>query len=633
MSAHLDRPAGVPPGGPAGAPAVVPATGSGAAQGAAAVTARLRARFRSRFQRSGMAHAVDWIRDPLVVGGAMLLGVGAAAWLFQDGLRQPLSLPYDAPMALVGSALLAGRLGARRVRQQTAHLGVLQAASARMSRATTVEDVGRAVVEETGRIIEYHNARVYVLEAPDQVVPIAFEGRVGAYEDVDFDLLRCTLGQGFTGWVAEHGVPLLIADAGRDPRGQTIPGTDDADESMIVVPMRYDERVVGVITLSKLGLRQFGDDDLQLLSILADQAATALETARLLARSQDLATELRRLVDMSSALSQSLDPRQVAELMARHLAGAIGVDECAISAWDRANDRVMTMGYFPAQAPGAVADSFTLDGYPVTRRVLETQIPLVVQDDDPEGDPAEIAFLVREHFRTLLMLPLIAKGQSIGLIELYSSVRLEVADQALELARTMANEAAMALDNATLYERTRQLADRDPLTGFFNHRYFHERLGEEILRANRTRQSLSLLMLDLDEFKLVNDTLGHLAGDRVLTWVAEVIRSTLRASDVPARYGGDEFALLLPETDADAARSVAERILAAFVELAFQPESRGSVPIGVSIGSATYPLDGITATALIAAADAALYDAKRDGGHGWRSAPPKDSQQPEAATA
>jgi diguanylate cyclase (GGDEF)-like protein len=173
----------------------------------------------------------------------------------------------------------------------------------------------------------------------------------------------------------------------------------------------------------------------------------------------------------------------------------------------------------------------------------------------------------------------------------------------------------MALENARLYEEARKLADRDPLTGFYNHRFLHERLGEEIVRTHRARRQMSVLMLDLDDFKLVNDTFGHLFGDRVLMWTAEMIRSTLRGSDIAARYGGDEFAIILPETGEAEALSAAERILTAFREHDFHGELRGAVTISASIGMATYPAEGRTGTDLIAAADRALYRVKRNGGH------------------
>ena len=404
----------------------------------------------------------------------------------------------------------------RLAEQRAAQLGVLQAASGRLSRAGTVEAVGRAIVEETRRIIDYHNARVYVLEPGGDVIPIAFEGMVGAYEQVDFELLRCRVGEGFTGWVAEHGVPILVGDANLDPRGATIPGTDDVDESMLVVPMAYDGVTVGVITLSKLGIDQFDAEDERLLLILADQAATAIETARHLARSQALAGELRRLLDMGGELSASLDSRQVANLIARHLASAMGVDECAISYWDRPAGRLVTLGYHPPTPVEELQPYFELAGYPESRRVLEHQETSVVRCGDPAADPAELALLEPAGYRSLVMLPLVAKGESIGLVELMARTPVAISADNLELARTMANEAAIALENARLYEEARALADRDPLTGFYNHRYLHERFGEEVVRAQRSRSPLSVLMLDLDDFKLVNDTFGHLFGDGVL---------------------------------------------------------------------------------------------------------------------
>ena len=515
---------------------------------------------------------------------------------------------------------------------RAAQLEVLQTASARLSRAVTVDEIGRTIVEETGGIIDYHNARVYLIEGSD-VVPIAFEGRVGAYDIVDMALLTCTLGEGFTGWVAEHGQPILVNDANHDPRGATIAGTDDIDESMLVVPMRYDGVTIGVITLSKLGLDGFGSDDLRLLTILADRAATAVGSARLLTRTQDLAGELRRLLDMSAELSGSLDPRQVADLMAGHLVRASGVDECVISYWDRPAGRVESLGYYPNDRFEELEPFFDVAGYPETLRVLERQETVIVDAEDPAADRAEVELMVQDGSRVLAMLPLVAKGQSIGLVELISKGPVTWNEERLGLARTMANEAAMALENARLYEDARNLADRDPLTGFYNHRFLHERLGEEVVRSQRGRRPMSVLMLDLDDFKLVNDTFGHLFGDRVLTWTAELIRSTLRASDVPARYGGDEFAIILPETDADEARAAAERIVAAFRDRAFVGEQRGPVPIGASIGAATFPTDGRTATELIVAADLALYRVKREGGNDIAGAPAIPAPDTAARTA
>ena len=496
-----------------------------------------------------------------------------------------------------------------------AQLEVAQRAAARMAGRPSVRAVAEAVADELRAIVDYHACRVYVLEEPDDLVPIVAAGDNG-YETIALHDLALKVGEGFAGWVAANGRPLLSPDAGSDPRGLTIAGTDEIAESMVVVPMRYDDRVTGVISLSKLGLHQFDLGDVRMLSILADEAATVVESARAIGASNALAEDLRRIADMGSALSRSLDPRQVAELLADHLGRALGADESGVSGWDRADDRLLTLGYWPAAQGAAVDPVFALAGYPETRRVLETQTTSTIDTTDPAADPAEVALLERDGLRTLIMLPLVAKGETIGLAELSFVAPTRLDARRLDLVRAMANEGAMALGNAQHYESTRALADRDPLTGFFNHRYLHERLGEEILRARRGGAPLAVLMIDLDDFKLVNDTLGHLFGDEVLRWAAEQIRGALRATDVAARYGGDEFAVILPDTTAPGADEVGRRIVAALQERPYRAVGRGPVSLGASIGLASFPTDGQTAAALMAAADAALYRVKAEGGRG-----------------
>ena len=387
-------------------------------------------------------------------------------------------------------------------------LSVVQASVNRMNRLTSVAEIGEAVVEETRRVVDYHNCRVYVIEPPD-VVPIAFKGDVGTYDTIPVDVLRTRIGEGFTGWVAEHGEPLLIHDANADPRGATIPGTDNVDESMVVVPMKYDDLAIGVVTLSKLGLRQFDLRDLQLMQILANAAATAIQSARALAETRQAAERMQNLLQMSSELTLSLEPATVADILARHLSEATGLDECTISFWERETDRIVSWGFWPPRADGRPhRDLRPEHDFPETRRVLEQQVAATIDRHDEAADQAERDELGLLGFDGMCMLPLVAKGQSIGLIELYGRVPIHLDAAQLDLARAMANEAAMALENARLYEAARRLADRDPLTGFLNHRAFHERLGEEILRGHRSRRPVGLLMLDVDDFKLVNDTLG-----------------------------------------------------------------------------------------------------------------------------
>lgn len=169
-------------------------------------------------------------------------------------------------------------------------------------------------------------------------------------------------------------------------------------------------------------------------------------------------------------------------------------------------------------------------------------------------------------------------------------------------------------------EKARE-AVTDGLTGLINHAHFHERLGEELKRGQRYGHPVSLLMLDLDGFKAYNDALGHPSGNGLLREVAQILRDSVRGSDVPARYGGDEFAIILPETGADEALATADRIrVAAEARLKVEARDEDGHPVSVSIGVATYPFDGKKGSELIEAADRALYRSKREGRNRVRSA-------------
>lgn len=245
-----------------------------------------------------------------------------------------------------------------------------------------------------------------------------------------------------------------------------------------------------------------------------------------------------------------------------------------------------------------------------TTWMIEAQRPILVEDLHVDRDTLACAPLILDpSVRSILAAPLIVNSEAVGVLCVESPRPNAYTIDQLSVFTTIAQQGAVAIENARNYE----LATVDQLTGLFLRDYFYRKLSEEQVRARRYGSTFALLMLDLDSFKEINDSLGHLAGDRYLRRVGKVIRETMRGADVACRYGGEEFAIVLPETDLTGAVTIGERIRKRIARMEV-PAGDELMRTTVSIGIAIYPTDYTgTLPGLLDRADQALYAAKNSG--------------------
>jgi diguanylate cyclase (GGDEF)-like protein len=325
------------------------------------------------------------------------------------------------------------------------------------------------------------------------------------------------------------------------------------------------------------------------------------------------ANDLRSIVAMSNDLSRTMDPQLVGDRIARHIARAVGANDCALSYWDRPNDRVVTLGYFPLERRSALQPTYSLADYPETRRVLEGGAATIVDTADPLADRHEVGYLRSIGQRSMAIVPLVAAGTTVGTVELTSEKSGAFDAQGVELAMMLAGEAAVALENARLYDEIRHQALHDGLTGLANRVLFRDRVVQALERRHgREGRAFAVMFIDLDDFKVVNDTLGHARGDDVLIAAASRVEASLRPSDTAARLGGDEFGVLIDDVgDEQTALSIAIRL----ADTLRQPIELGDATptIAASIGVALSGTGDETADDLLRNADVAMYSVKAQG--------------------
>lgn len=354
---------------------------------------------------------------------------------------------------------------------------------------------------------------------------------------------------------------------------------------------------------------------------------------------KDLVKELQRTVDELTAfnaigrtLTSSLDIDQVLAAIMDRISALLKPKNWSLLLLDEPTQELYFQLFVGGPKREKVKNVRLKLGEGVAGWVAQHREPVWVSDaykDDrftPKVDQAT-------EFKTtqILCVPLICKDRMLGVIELINvqEDRGEFREEDLKVLTTIADYAAIAIENARNFHRVQELTVTDDLTKLHNSRFLHEVLDHEISRAGRYKTELSVIFLDLDHFKKVNDEHGHLNGSKLLYEVADVIRGRLRKSDFGVRYGGDEFVVLLPQTPKKRALEVARRLRRAINDHHYL--GREDVRLTASFGVAAFPVDAKTKVDLLRMADNAMYSIKNTTRDGIGSAGESPLERPETA--
>ena len=424
---------------------------------------------------------------------------------------------------------------------------------------------------------------------------------------------RTKLGAGLTGTAAATRVIVNVGDVSADTR--FIATTDCVSE--ICVPLLSGADLIGVLSLQSPDRNAFGPDDERLLSAFATLCALAIGRVRSDARMRNYVLEMQALSEVTRVATKlQLTPSIEAAVSA--FQRITTSDSTAIYLWDETRQRLRASAlvYEPRFYPrdyrqNVLARDLALGEGMVGWAALHRE-PVLIDDVAKDPRPTMVAGVSLES-KAAIVIPLVADDRLLGVIRAVKMGAGSYTPDHFRLAKTIADQTVLTIAATRAFERAEKLALTDELTGLYNARHFHARLDEETSRAVRHARSLVLLVLDADGLKLVNDRFGHQEGDRLLQHVALLLRREARTSDVIARVGGDEFAVIQPETEVAGGLVAAERIRSTMREEPFATVGGDVPPTSLSIGLAGVPDHAIASVDLFRSADSALYESKRAG--------------------
>lgn len=383
-------------------------------------------------------------------------------------------------------------------------------------------------------------------------------------------------------------------------------------KSFACVPVTDGGDVRGVLCADRLDERAFTEHEIETLRGAVGHLLRAQENERVFVQLERSKREHGVLRQASEALGAALTEDQVLDAALGAASQIVALDFAAVTRYDSEQGKHSVLRAIGSGAATVESLSFP-DNTSLTAMAVKNRHYLPYRGEYDSG--SQIVYTPKTNLpgmESLLILPLLVRDTPIGTFAIGAKAPNVFGNGVRAILQVLANQLAVALSNAASVARLEELATTDGLTGCYNKRYFNEELTSRLQAAERFGRKLSLVITDIDHFKVVNDTYGHATGDVVIRELGAILRRLKRDTDIVARFGGEEFCILCEETDSEGAVRLAERVRTELAETVFETEL-GKLQVTCSLGVATYPITAGDGLALFEASDRALYVAKQGG--------------------
>jgi diguanylate cyclase (GGDEF)-like protein/putative nucleotidyltransferase with HDIG domain len=529
--------------------------------------------------------------------GVLLLGTPDTRRFTAAELRLLLALGHQIGMAVENSYLV------QQAARRTQELHMLNEIGRALSSTLDPDALFETILNEMKRLFDVNHFCVAIHEAARNEIKFEVEVRNG---EVQPKRSRTFGANQVIEYLMRTRQPILIRENYlEEMRKLGIEPQNTHEGCFCGVPLLLYERPIGAMILQSPQERALDFGHLEMMRVLASEAVIALENARLFREERAKSRRLTLFNNISRNIITTLNPDEMLSKIAEELEQGLDYSHIGIGLLEYASKEIVIRAE-AGQRKGALGRRLGLDGNVVGSVARTGQMAVVSYDGQHStGEP------VLEGSDSAIALPIVYADQLHGVLYVETDKTCDFSQEEVLFLGTLADLISGALHNAMTFQKAQEQAITDGMTGLKTHRFFMEALSGEWKRSTRAGRSFSLVLMDLDRFKFVNDFYGHLDGDLVLQRVAHILELNCRRSDVVARYGGDEFIVLMPETDSAQSHQLATKLRSWICSDPVLREKN----VTSSFGVATFPLNGSTPQELIQVADASMYLSKHQGGN------------------